>query len=94
MVEALSPRFEIRVTDLDEKNIGTEKFGVVVCGPERTEEHLDWCDIALVTGTTIVNATIEPMIKMTKDKEIIFYGTTISGAAELLDLKHFCHCGH
>lgn len=94
MVEALSPRFEIRVTDLDEKNIGTEKFGVVVCGPEKTEAHLGWCDIALVTGTTIVNDTIEPMIRMTKDKGIIFYGTTISGAAKLLGLKHFCHCGH
>jgi uncharacterized protein (DUF4213/DUF364 family) len=94
MIEALSPRFEIRVTDLDEKNIGTDKFGVVVCGPEKTEEHLGWCDIALVTGTTIVNDTIELMMKMIKDKEIIFYGTTISGAAELLGLKRFCHCGH
>lgn len=94
MVEALSPRFEIRVTDLDEKNIGTEKFEVVVHGSEKTEEYLGWCDIALVTGTTIVNDTIEPMMKMIKDKEIIFYGTTISGAAELLGLKRFCHCGH
>ena len=94
ILEALSPRFEIRVTDLDKKNIGTEKFGVVVHGPEKTQEHLDWCDIALVTGTTIVNDTIEPILKMIKDKDIIFYGTTISGAAELLGLKHFCHCGH
>ena len=94
IIEALSPRFEIRVTDLDEKNISTEKFGVIVRGPEKTEEHLDWCGIALVTGTTIVNDTIEPIIKAIGDKEIIFYGTTISGAAELLGLKHFCHLGH
>jgi uncharacterized protein (DUF4213/DUF364 family) len=94
MLEALSSRFEMRVTDLDKKNIGTEKFGVVVRGPEKAEEHLDWCDTALVTGTTIVNDTIEPMMKMMKDKEVIFYGTTISGAAELLGLKRFCYCGH
>ena len=55
MVETLSNRFEIRVTDMDQDNIGTEKFGVTIHGPEKTGEHVDWCDIALVTGTTIVN---------------------------------------
>ncbi|MDD5590394.1 MAG: DUF364 domain-containing protein [Dehalococcoidales bacterium] len=94
MIEALSSKFEIMVTDLDEKNIGAEKFGVIVCGPEKTEENLNWCDIALVTGTTIVNGTIEPMLKMVEGKEAIFYGTTISGTAELLGLKRFCRCGH
>jgi hypothetical protein len=94
MIEALSSRFEVRVTDLDESNIGTEKFGVAVRGPEKTEENLDWCHIALVTGTTVVNATIGPVLNMIQDKEIIFYGTTIAGAAELLGLKRFCSCGH
>jgi len=58
MVEALSPRFELRVTDMDQDNIGTEKFGTIIHSPEKTEENLNWCDIALVTGTTIVNDTI------------------------------------
>jgi len=58
MVEALSPKFELRVTDMDQDNIGTEKFGTIIHSPEKTEENLNWCDIALVTGTTIVNDTI------------------------------------
>ncbi len=51
----------VGASDLDGKNIGTEKFGVI--------------------GSTIVNGTIEPMLKMVEGKEAIFYGATISGTA-------------
>jgi len=91
MVEALSQNFELRVTDMDQVNIGKEKFGVTIQSPEKTALHLDWADIAVVTGTTIVNDTIDP-IRISKP--VIFYGITISGAAKLLNLEHFCHSGH
>ena len=91
IVEALSKRFELRVTDMDKANIGTEKFGCTIHGPQMTEEHLEWCDVALVTGTTIVNNTIDQFMI---SKPVIYYGVTISGAAKLLGLNHFCHFGH
>lgn len=91
MVEALSNSFEIRVTDMDQDNIGTEKSRVTIHGPEKTEEHLDWCDIAVVTGSIVVNETIA---QVRTSKPVIFYGITISGAAKLLGLNHFCHFGH
>jgi len=91
MVEALSNSFEIRVTDMDQDNIGTEKSGVTIHDPEKTEEHLDWCDIAVVTGSIVVNETIA---QVRTSKPVIFYGITISGAAKLLGLNHFCHFGH
>lgn len=91
MVEALSPKFELRVTDMDQDNIGTEKFGTIIHSPEKTEENLNWCDIALVTGTTIVNDTIN---QFRTSKPVIYYGITISGVAKLLGLSHFCYCGH
>jgi len=91
MIETLSKRFELKVTDMDEDNIGTEKFGVTIHGSEKTGEHLDWCDIALVTGTTIVNETIA---QFRISKPVLYYGVTISGAAKLLGLNHFCHFGH
>jgi hypothetical protein len=91
MVEALSPKFELRVTDLDEANIGTRKFGVMINGPEKTQENLNWCDIAMVTGTTVVNGTIGQFIIA---KPVTFYGITISGVARLLGLNNFCYCGH
>jgi uncharacterized protein (DUF4213/DUF364 family) len=90
MVEALAQHFELRVTDLDEANIGQEKFGVKIDGPDRTRENLEWCDIALVTGTTIVNDTIDQFLT---DKPVIFYGVTIAGAAELEGLIRFCPFG-
>ncbi len=91
MVQALSPRFELRVTDLDKDNIGKEKFGVIVDGTEKTQQNLDWCDLALVTGTTVVNGTFS---QFTSSKPVVFYGVTISGVAKLLGLNHYCHCGH
>lgn len=91
IVQTLAPLFKIRVTDLDKNNIGTEKFGVLIAGPENTADNLDWCDIALVTGTTIVNNTID---QFRISKPVIFYGVTISGAAQLLDLHTVCYYGH
>jgi len=90
MVEALAGYFPVRVTDLDYDNIGKEKFGITVQGADRTEENLKWCDVALVTGTTIVNNTIDKMLNC---KKVVFYGITISGAAKLLGLNHFCPLG-
>ena len=91
MVEALSKRFELRITDMDQANIGSEKFGVIIYSPDRTAEHLGWCDIAVVTGTTVVNNTID---QFRIPKPVIFYGITISGVAKLLGLNHFCYFGH
>lgn len=92
MAEALSRQFELRVTDLDEENIGQEKYGVRICGPEKTHAHLEWCDLAMVTGTSIVNGTLTQFLQ--KSKPVIFYGVSISGAAKLLHLERFCPLSH
>ncbi|MFP3975439.1 MAG: Rossmann-like domain-containing protein [Dehalococcoidia bacterium] len=91
MVEELSKAFEMRVTDMDKDNIGTERAGVMIEPPENWKECLEWADIAIVTGTTVVNGTIGQFIT---DKPTVYYGTTISGVARLLNLEHFCYCGH
>ncbi len=90
MVEALSKAFALRVTDLDLDNIGKEKWGIPIEGPHRTRDNLLWCEVALVTGTTIVNNTIREFLIQ---KPTIFYGVTISGAAKILGLNHFCPYG-
>jgi hypothetical protein len=87
MLEALSNKFEVKVTDLDEDNIGVQKYGVRIGPPQKTGANLEWCDIALVTGTTIVNDTIG---EFKSEKPVIFYGSTITGPARLLGLTHFC----
>jgi hypothetical protein len=90
MVEALSEAFPLRVTDLDPENIGKEKFGIPIEGPGKSRNNLLWCDLALVTGTTIVNDTIGEFLTQ---KPTVFYGVTISGAAKILGLNHFCAYG-
>ncbi|MBW2618522.1 MAG: hypothetical protein JRC92_06580 [Deltaproteobacteria bacterium] len=90
MVQALSRRFPLRLTDMDQDNIGGERFGVIVEGPEKTEEMLAWCDLALVTGTTFSNATVPGM---PTGKPSLFYGVTVAAPAVVLGLERFCPLG-
>ena len=90
MVEALAARFELRVTDLDEENIGREKFGVTVGGPDETARNLAWCDIVLATGTVLTNDTYR---ELAAHKPTIFYGVTVAAAAHLLCVERFCPYG-
>ena len=81
---------ELKILDLDKENIGNEKYGVIVQdGSQNVDEVLKWCDLALVTGTTVVNGTIGPILEMAPQK-VIFYGISIAGVAQLFDLNRFC----
>ena len=48
-----------------------------------------WCDLELVTGMTVVNRTIEPILETVRGKTV-FYGISIAGVARLLGLERFC----
>jgi hypothetical protein len=87
MIQALAPVFPLRVLDLDPENIGTEKFGITVEGPEQTAQAVAWADLLLVTGTVLANGSIEAFLT---GKPVIFYGTTIAGAAALMGWERFC----
>lgn len=90
MVESLAPAFPFRVMDLDTDNIGATRFNTLIEGPEATDEIIRWADLLLVTGTTLVNGTIAPFLG---EKPVLFYGTTIAGAAHLMGWDRFCACG-
>jgi hypothetical protein len=85
--QALAEEFPLRLLDLDPDNIGIVKYGVRIEGPESTEDALDWADLLLVTGTTLANDTIGAFLT---EKPVVFYGTTIAGAAALMGWKRFC----
>jgi len=90
MVEELARHFEIRVFDLDPDNIGQDKYGVTIeSGECELDPAEDWADLIMVTGSTVVNGTIDPFLKL-KKKPVLFYGTTIAAAARMLGLKKFC----
>ncbi len=88
--EVLSGVVELRVVDLDEDNIGKEKFGVVIEGPEATEDLLKWGEFIFVTGTCFTNNTFDPFLKTLKEKRVVFYGVTCSGICKIFSLERFC----
>lgn len=87
MISKLSKSFEMKVIDLDLDNIGKEKFGVKILGPEETEEVVSWADIIIATGSTASNGTMERFLR---EKKVIFYGVTGAGACSILGVERFC----
>jgi hypothetical protein len=90
--EFLSKNFELRITDLDNEQLGKSINGVTVEGENSTHKNIEWANLLWITGTTIINGTIKQFIDIEKPK--IFYGTTIAGTAYLLKLKRFCAVSH
>ncbi|WP_029914019.1 Rossmann-like domain-containing protein [Pelobacter seleniigenes] len=84
---------KVRVTDLDQDNIGKEKYGVQIWdGASRGEEIFQACDVLLATGSTIVNNSLPQLLSHaeTYHKPLYFFGTTIAAAAALLNLNRLC----
>lgn len=90
IIENLSKDFKVRVLDLSPENVGKDKFGITIeHGIDDYEEVvIDWADLVLCTGSTIANGSIVNFMNL--DKPVIFFGTTIAGAAEILGLKRLC----
>ena len=86
----------VAVVDLNPDNIGCVKSGVEVWHGDRDLPRLAAaCDLALITGSTVVNGTIDGILAMFQavKKPVIFYGNTISGVAMLLGLERVCPFG-
>ncbi|WP_285907557.1 Rossmann-like domain-containing protein [Pseudodesulfovibrio pelocollis] len=87
MAESLSREMAVRLLDLDPENIGQIKRGVLVEGPESAADVLHWAELLVVTGSTLANDSIDHFLI---DKPVLFYGTTIAGAANLMRWDRFC----
>ncbi|NFG61032.1 DUF364 domain-containing protein [Clostridium sp. CMCC3677] len=90
ILENLSKKFPLRIVDLACDTVGKIKYGVLVeDGNKSIDDLLNWCDIVVATGSTIANKTITNFLI---DKPTIFFGTTLAGAASLMNLERFCSC--
>lgn len=90
MVDNLSRSFPIRVTDIDPDNVGQEKYGLIIESVDKTPEIIDWSNIVLATGSTLVNNTYRSLLR---NKPIIFYGVTVTAIAYITGCGHYCFCG-
>jgi uncharacterized protein (DUF4213/DUF364 family) len=96
MVAHLAERFgaaNVRCTDLNPANIGSCKSGVgVEDGRTDTGNVVAWSDVLLVTGSAIVNGTLEDIYQAATcgEKALVIFGVTGAAAAALLGLKRVC----
>jgi len=86
----------VRITDLDADNIGELRFGVEVWdGGCRTEDLIDFSDMLVITGTTLVNGTFDSIHNRidAAGKHCLVYGVTAAGVGELLGIERVCPRG-
>jgi hypothetical protein len=90
LLEEVLCNFEVRICDRDPEKIDTIRSGIKIEDSSAYKDIKKWADLILATGTTLVNDTID---NLTGSVPILFYGITISGAAKVLHLHHFCPLG-
>jgi hypothetical protein len=99
IAEALGERFgfeNLRVTDLNQANIGRVKYGVEIWdGRERTEELIRHSALVVLTGTTLVNGTFDRILQLIRhfEKDYLIYGVTGAGVCRLMGLNRICPYG-
>ena len=90
-VDIFSRKYKMKVLDLDDDNIGKEKFGnLILDGSKDMEGAVSWSDLVIATGSTLVNNTIDEILALAGKDKVIFYGVTLSGTAVLLGLNRIC----
>jgi uncharacterized protein (DUF4213/DUF364 family) len=61
-------------------------------GEKDLAELVEWCEVGLATGSSVVNGTINEILERFEaaGKPVVFFGNTISGVAALLNLERIC----
>jgi len=84
---------KVFILDLNPDNIGKKFHGVeIIDSSVFLEKILKRAHLTLATGSTIVNNTIDNILNFSS--KTIFYGVTIAGVANLLDLERLCFNAH
>jgi len=84
-------------TDLNPKNVSSQKFGAEIWdGRTETTRLISWCDLFLVTSSTIVNNTFDDIRAAAADrnKRLITFGVTGAGVSAMLGLERLCFRAH
>ena len=92
LVGVLGPE-NVRITDLNRKNVGAVKFGVTIRdGKTQTEELIRQSRVVIVTGTTLVNGTFDSIWDWIQrhGKDYLIYGVTAAGVCALMGWDRIC----
>jgi uncharacterized protein (DUF4213/DUF364 family) len=85
-----------KITDLNKQNIHSVKYGVKVWdGLAMVDELIRQSAVILLTGTTLVNGTFDPIMEniLRFDKKYLIYGVTGAGVCKLMELNRICPYG-
>jgi uncharacterized protein (DUF4213/DUF364 family) len=82
--------YHVRVLDLNPANIGQIRYGIPVeDGASAREDVIShYADLILCTGSTLCNGTIVDYMGL--DVDVLFFGITLAGSADLLGLRRVC----
>jgi len=80
------------VSDLAEA--GQTRCSIKVLDGLDSTQIFEQCPLILITGSTLVNGTIDSLMETARQhgNRVVFFGTTIAGAAYLLGLERWCPC--
>lgn len=95
LVDAFGPE-HVRITDLCQDVIGEQRFGVEIWdGNHRTEDLIEYSDVIIITGTTLVNDTFEQIKSRIEaaGKDYLLYGVTAAAVSQLCGIERICPCG-
>jgi len=99
IAEALIETFgqsNVKITDLNKQNIGSEKHGVQIWdGKEMFQDLVKQSDVVIITGTTLVNGTFDSIMDCIRNygKDYLIYGVTPAGVCKLMGLNRICPYG-
>ena len=95
LVDTFGPD-HVRITDLNPDNIGINRFGVEIWdGAARTEDLIDFSEVIVFTGTTLINDTFAGIWNRIQSggKNYLVYGVTAAGIQALFGLERICPRG-
>jgi uncharacterized protein (DUF4213/DUF364 family) len=91
LVEKLG-KDRIMASDLAEA--GNIHYGVTILDGMDSSDILKQCQLILITGSTLVNGTIDDLLENARryERRVVMYGTTIAGTAYIMGLESWCAC--
>ncbi len=92
LAEAFAQHYSLKILDLDTGNIGQVKYDVpILDGQKDMKDAVQWADIVLATGSTVVNGSIDEIVAAAgSSQKVVFYGVTIAGVAYWRGLQRVC----
>ncbi|MBC3887008.1 hypothetical protein GH810_01590 [Acetobacterium paludosum] len=81
----------IKISDLNRKNVGSLRYGVkVLDGLTDTKEVVEFADVLLITGSILANGTDRSVLDELENKQFYLFGTTCAALANFNHFKRLC----